>query len=688
MSNFLAHDKHHNPSTGQIPVPHGPETGDEAYAYPSHSGVTSEEERQIFNYITHPDDSYTPEGVYWADLPLSKRIKFVTSVDNAEAKKELSQIGAMMKKDPLSPLSWYWHNAILPGAGLGLEGYVLFSIGNLSSYFAATDGWKACWGSKTTDGECSVNWIAAVTYLEVVGIMVGQITVGIIGDWVGRRWGLIQDALIMLLGLIMLTASWGTSLEGWVICYAWSLFVYSFGVGGEYPMTATSSMEGAVGAGKVSTREDRLHRGRKVTTAFLMQGWGQLANQALLIILLLIFHHGQGDGPYGASTTQVVFRLSFAIPAVGTLWLAYYRAYKMPQASRQLQIAKKKNKVTGYDVNSLRLTFKYFGGRLLATAGCWFCNDVFFYGNKLFQSQFIEVISDNSKSIMTTWIWNLYNIIVALAGYYLASFLIDNKLYGRKNMQQIGFLVCFLTFVIPAFKLDYYTSPAGIHSFQAMYYLSSFFNQFGPNAVTFLVAAEVFPTPVRASAHGFSACMGKAGALLASVLYNYIDTQMRFYVVPWFGLAGMVMTWLWLPDTTGLDLKEQERRWRYILEGREHEYHGIAVHPNHLSMWERWVGVGKHYNPELDLKQKIEDLRRDWEAQEAEKREKEMKGEQVLADDEFSDEAHAYFQRTSSRDGAAAGGDGNGVFETRERVDEKLRGDSADGSSTPTEKTG
>lgn len=179
MSNFLAHEKHHNPSTGQIPVPHGPETGDEAYSYPPHAGVTSDEERQIFNYITHPDDSYTPEGVYWADLPLSKRVKFVTSVDNAEAKKELSQIGAMMKKDPLSPLSWYWHNAILPGAGLGLEGYVLFSIGNLSSYFAATDGWKACWGSKTDDGECSVNWIAAVTYLEVVGIMVGQVAVGV-----------------------------------------------------------------------------------------------------------------------------------------------------------------------------------------------------------------------------------------------------------------------------------------------------------------------------------------------------------------------------------------------------------------------------------------------------------------------------------------------------------------------------
>lgn len=49
-------------------------------------------------------------------------------------------------------------------------------------------------------------------------------------------------------------------------------------------------------------------------------------------------------------------------------------------------------------------------------------------------------------------------------------------------MLQIGFLVCFLTFVIPAFNYKHYSSAAGIHSFQAMYFLSSFFNQFGKHA--------------------------------------------------------------------------------------------------------------------------------------------------------------------------------------------------------------
>lgn len=312
-----------------------------------------------------------------------------------------------------------------------LDSYVLFSIGNLTPLFNAV--WPKCWKEYET---CNKTWVESVTYLEICGIIVGQILVGYLGDRLvfitkgkrkpanknrmGRRWGLIQDAIIMFIGLLMLVASWGTDLNGWVICYTWSLFFYGIGVGGEYPMTATAAMENATGSGRVSTKEDRLHRGRKVTMAFLMQGWGQFFNQVILIVLLLIFHHGSGNPPYSMLAAQWTFRISFALPAVGTLWLVYYRWYKMPLASKQLDLSKKKAKVTGYDVESLKLTFKYFSGRLIATAGTWFCNDVFFYGNKLFQSQFIAVLSPGSKSIMTGWLWNLCNVGVSLCGYYLA----------------------------------------------------------------------------------------------------------------------------------------------------------------------------------------------------------------------------------------------------------------------------
>ncbi|KAF4980952.1 hypothetical protein FZEAL_3147 [Fusarium zealandicum] len=627
---------------GEIPIPHGPPDSDDPDEPLAHATAI---ERRIFSHVTRPDDSYNEDGVYWADLPWAKRARFVSKVDNGAARQEASAAWSMFKEDPLSPLSWYFRHAVIPGAGLGLEGYVLFSIGNLEPLFKAV--WPECWGKGHE--VCSKNWVASVTYLEIIGIMVGQAFVGVIGDWIGRRWGLIQDAAIMFLGLVMLTASWGLTLQGWVICYAWCLFFYGIGVGGEYPITATSSLEGASTGGKLSTREDRLHRGRRVTTAFLMQGWGQFVNQVVLIALLAIFNNGQSSPPYSKSAAQFTFRLSFAFPAIGTLWLLYYRTYRMPNASKQLAEAKKRSNVTGYDLNALRYCFTHFGGRLTATAGTWFCNDVFFYGNKLFQGQFISVISGESHSIFTTWTWNLVNITVSMAGYYLASLLIDNKLYGRKTMQQVGFFMCFLMFVIPAFNYKYYTSPAGIHSFQAMYFISSFFNQFGPNSVTFLVAGEVFPTPIRATAHGFSACIGKSGALLASVLYNYIDDQTKFYVVPWFGLLGMLLTWVFLPDTTGLDLKEQERRWHYIRDGKEEEYHGVAVNPAHLSLWERVCGLGKAYDPEADWRSKIDDMRAEWELVQASRGPKETEGNSMPDDDDFSPEIQDFFKRSSPK---------------------------------------
>lgn len=147
---------------------------------------------------------------------------------------------------------------------------------------------------------------------------------------------------------------------------------------------------------------------------------------------------------------------------------------------------------------------------------------------------------------------------------------------------------------------------------------------------------------MRASAHGFSAMIGKAGALLASVLYNYIDNQTKFLVVPWFGLAGMLVTLIWLPDTTGLDLKEQERRWQYILDGRAEDYHGIAIHPQHLSLWERWMGAGKSYHPDLDMKAKIRDLRAEWEERRAAS-DTESAGFEQDNDEDITQDIHNYF---------------------------------------------
>ena len=55
-----------------------------------------------------------------------------------------------------------------------------------------------------------------------------------------------------------------------------------------------------------------------------------------------------------------------------------------------------------------------------------------------------------------------------------------------------------------------------------MYYLSSFWGQFGPNATTFLLASELFPTHLRGRGHGISAAVGKLGALAADVVLGHV----------------------------------------------------------------------------------------------------------------------------------------------------------------------
>ena len=82
------------------------------------------QEKAAFDDVIRPKDCYTADGTYWADLPLSQRIGFCLNQDRTEARKEFAWLWSEFKKDPLSPISHYFKNFVLPGAGLGLEGYV------------------------------------------------------------------------------------------------------------------------------------------------------------------------------------------------------------------------------------------------------------------------------------------------------------------------------------------------------------------------------------------------------------------------------------------------------------------------------------------------------------------------------------------------------------------------------------
>ena len=88
-----------------------------------------------------------------------------------------------------------------------------------------------------------------------------------------------------------------------------------------------------------------------------------------------------------------------------------------------------------------------------------------------------------------------------------------------------------------------------------------FFN-FGPNATTFIVPGELFPSRVRGFAHGVSAATGKLGAILSGVLFNYLSSPGHIGVanVLWIffacNLAGAVVTFFLVPETKGVDADE------------------------------------------------------------------------------------------------------------------------------------
>ena len=54
--------------------------------------------------------------------------------------------------------------------------------------------------------------------------------------------------------------------------------------------------------------------------------------------------------------------------------------------------------------------------------------------------------------------------------------------------------------------------------FIMLFGLSFFFVNFGPNTTTFLIPSEIYPTNIRATAHGLSAAIGKVGAFVGVFL--------------------------------------------------------------------------------------------------------------------------------------------------------------------------
>ncbi|MCZ7595883.1 MAG: MFS transporter [Hyphomicrobium sp.] len=97
----------------------------------------------------------------------------------------------------------------------------------------------------------------------------------------------------------------------------------------------------------------------------------------------------------------------------------------------------------------------------------------------------------------------------------------------------------------------------------AGFMLFNFMTNVGPNAQTYLLAGEVFPTHIRAKGAGMAAAFAKIGAVLTAFFFPIviadIGTQALLYALVVASLAGAAVTYLFRIETMGANLEKTGR---------------------------------------------------------------------------------------------------------------------------------
>jgi PHS family inorganic phosphate transporter-like MFS transporter len=206
------------------------------------------------------------------------------------------------------------------------------------------------------------------------------------------------------------------------------------------------------------------------------------------------------------------------------------------------------------------------GLHLLGTTTTWFLLDIAFYSQNLFQKDIFSAIGWIPKPKTMNALEEVFKIaraqtLIALCstvpGYWFTVAFIDR--IGRFAIQLMGFF--FMTVFMFALAIPYHhwTLPDHRIGFVVIYSLTFFFANFGPNATTFVVPAEIFPARLRSTCHGISAASGKAGAIVGAFGFLYaadgIGVRKTLIVLGVINFLGMIFTFL-VPESKGKSLEE------------------------------------------------------------------------------------------------------------------------------------
>jgi MFS family permease len=201
----------------------------------------------------------------------------------------------------------------------------------------------------------------------------------------------------------------------------------------------------------------------------------------------------------------------------------------------------------------------------------WFLQDLGTYGIGIFTPTILAAAlganSDHARSIADV----IANDIVAAQGAALITTLLIigvafavllADVVGRIALQILGFFGCAAGLFIASLSSSFTGGTQTLLIF-AGFMLFNFMTNLGPNAQTYLLAGEVFPTAVRGKGAGFAAAFAKIGAVatafLFPILLTAIGTQALLYGLIAVSILGAAVTWWFRIETTGVSLDQLEQ---------------------------------------------------------------------------------------------------------------------------------
>ncbi|KAL3933810.1 MAG: hypothetical protein SGBAC_010237, partial [Bacillariaceae sp.] len=259
------------------------------------------------------------------------------------------------------------------------------------------------------------------------------------------------------------------------------LFIFGVGVGGEYPLSASSASEKAMEqllqqkkledlgptSDSAAFLADQSDRGRQIQLVFTMQGMGIWLQTIILMLLLIVFGQAKAaKDSYDKTALTNVWRVSYFLGAAVLfyvfisryLYLEESEVWSHDKGQRERQSRQERCHGRGQErpantTAPINILFREYWARLVGASLSWGLWDISFYGNKLFQSSFLLAVAGKNISLFEYTLAAVLNSTVALFGYFGAAFLVDHSRVGRLWLQASGFLVTGVLFLLCAFAL-------------------------------------------------------------------------------------------------------------------------------------------------------------------------------------------------------------------------------------------